>query len=192
MGHKAWIYQYMVDSKTKKIYAVSITNEKSGDAPEFKKLLSEALHNIENSTNVVVPADQLLVSADGAYDSNDNFEQCKKKDVIPVIPIRKNFSIKTKGNNVRKEQGLLQLGNCKMNSQNIKIFDDLTEEQKKANQKQWKKDIDYGRRWTVEIAFSTFKRILGEDISARVWCNVVREIKFKVMIYNLMVDYTIQ
>ncbi len=30
----------------------------------------------------------------------------------------------------------------------------------------------------VEIAFSTFKRILGEDISARVWCNVVREIKF--------------
>ena len=182
----------MVDSKTKKIYAVSITNEKSGDAPEFKKLLSEALHNIENSTNVVVPADQLLVSADGAYDSNDNFEQCKKKDVIPVIPIRKNFSIKTKGNNVRKEQGLLQLGNCKMNSQNIKIFDDLTEEQKKANQKQWKKDIDYGRRWTVEIAFSTFKRILGEDISARVWCNVVREIKFKVMIYNLMIDHTLQ
>ncbi len=155
-------------------------------------LLSEALHNIENSTNVVVPADQLLVSADGAYDSNDNFEQCKKKDVIPVIPIRKNFSIKTKDNNVRKEQGLLQLGNCKMNSQNIKIFDDLTEEQKKANQKQWKKDIDYGRRWTVEIAFSTFKRILGEDISARVWCNVVREIKFKVMIYNLMIDHTLQ
>ena len=109
-----------------------------------------------------------------------------------MIPIRKNFSIKTKGNNVRKEQGLLQLGNCKMNSQNIKIFDDLTEEQKKANQKQWKKDIDYGRRWTVEIAFSTFKRILGEDISARVWCNVVREIKFKVMIYNLMIDHTLQ
>ena len=61
---KAWIYQYMVDSKTRKIYAVSITDEKSGDAPEFKKLLSEALHNIENSVNVVVPADQLLVSAD--------------------------------------------------------------------------------------------------------------------------------
>ncbi len=64
MGHKAWIYQYMVDSKTRKIYAVSITDEKSGDASEFKKLLSEALHNVENSVNVVVPADQLLVSAD--------------------------------------------------------------------------------------------------------------------------------
>ena len=44
----------------------------------------------------------------------------------------------------------------------------------------------------VEIAFSTFKRISGEDISARVWCNVVREIKFKVMIYNLMIDHTLQ
>ena len=54
------------DSKTRKIYAASITDEKSGDAPEFKKLLSEALHNIENSVNVVVPADQLLVSVDGA------------------------------------------------------------------------------------------------------------------------------
>ncbi len=64
MGRKAWIYQDMVDSKTRKIYAVSITDEKSGDAPEFKKLLSEALYNIENSINVVVPTDQLLVSAD--------------------------------------------------------------------------------------------------------------------------------
>ncbi len=64
MERKAWIYQDMVDSKTRKIYAVSITDEKSGDASEFKKLLSETLHNIENSINVVVPADQLLVSAD--------------------------------------------------------------------------------------------------------------------------------
>ena len=55
MGRKAWIYQYMVDSKTRKIYAVSITDEKSGDTPEFKKLLSEALHNIENFTKLLYP-----------------------------------------------------------------------------------------------------------------------------------------
>ena len=42
----------MVDSRTKKIYAVSVTNDKVGDAPEFKKLLDEAIHNIENSSNV--------------------------------------------------------------------------------------------------------------------------------------------
>ena len=36
------------------------------------------------------------------------------------------------------------------------------------------------------------REALGEDISARVWCNVVREIKFKVMIYNLMVDSALE
>jgi hypothetical protein len=177
----------MVDSKTKKIYAVSVTDDSCGDAPEFKKLLDEALQNIEKSPNVV-QSDEMYVGADGAYDSNDNFDECRKQNVIPAIPVRKNFSGKAKGNTARKEQGLIQLGNCKINRKNIKMFNHLTEEEKLENQKKWKVNIKYGRRWSVEIAFSTWKRILGENISARVWCNVVREIKFKVMIYNLMID----
>ncbi len=177
----------MVDSKTKKIYAVSITDEKAGDAPEFKKLLSEAIQNIRDSPNVK-SYDDLCVGADGAYDSNENFEQCKKYNVIPVIPVRKNFSGKAKGSTARKKQGFLQLGNCKINCKNEWAFNRLTEEQKLENQKQWKINVGYGRRWSVEIAFSTFKRLFGENISAKIWCNVVREIKFKVMIYNLMID----
>ena len=124
----------MVDSKTKKIYAASITDEKSGDAPEFEELLSEALSNIENSPNVE-KSEELLVGADGAYDSNENFKECDKQNVVPVIPVRKNFSPYTKGNKTRKEQGLLQLGNCKMNPENVKSFARLTEGQKKENQK---------------------------------------------------------
>jgi hypothetical protein len=177
----------MVDSKTKKIYAVSITDDKTGDAPEFEKLLDEALQNIENSPNVI-QSDELHIGADGAYDSNENFDKCKKSNVIPVIPVRKNFSLKTDGSAVRKEQGLIQLGNCKMNHKNMKTFSQLTEEQKSENQKKWKVNVSYGKRWSAEIAFSTFKRIFGENISARVWSNVVREIKFKVMIYNLIID----
>lgn len=181
----------MVDAKTKKIYAVSVTDDSHGDAPEFKKLLSEAIYNIENSSNVEF-SDDISVGADGAYDSNENFEECKKYNVIPVIPIRKNFSGKTNGSNTRKEQGFLQLGNCKINRKNVKMFNQLTEENKLENQKQWKIDVGYGRRWSVEIAISTFKRILGENISARVWDNVVREIKFKVMIYNMMIDMAME
>jgi hypothetical protein len=97
----------MVDSNTKKIYAVSVTDEKSGDAPEFKKILDEALQNIENSTNVT-SSEELSVGCDGAYDSNDNFDECEKRNVTPVIPVRNNFSVKTKGSDVRKQQGLLQ------------------------------------------------------------------------------------
>ena len=181
----------MVDSNTKKIYAVSITDDKAGDAPEFKKLLGEALQNIENSPNVV-PSEKLSVGCDGAYDSNDNFDECTQQNVIPAIPVRRNFSIKTEGGVTRKEQGLMQLGNCKINHKNIKMFNQLTEKQKLENRNKWKIKVGYGRRWSAEIVFSTFKRIFGENVSARVWCNVVREIKFKVMIYNLMIDDTLE
>ncbi len=135
----------MIDAKTKKIYAVSVTDDSHGDAPEFKKLLSEAIQNIENSSNVEF-SDDISVGADGAYDSNENFEECKKQNVIPVIPIRKNFSGKANGSIVRKEQGFLQLGNCKINRKNVKMFNQLTEEKKLENQKQWKIDVGYGRR----------------------------------------------
>ena len=96
----------MVDAKTKKIYAVSIIDEKSGDAPEFKKLLSGALQNTKDSPNVE-QSEELLVGCDGAYDSNDNFDECEKNDVTPVIPVRNNFSVKTKGSDVRKQQDLV-------------------------------------------------------------------------------------
>ena len=127
-----------------------------------------------------------------AYDYNDNFKESKKQNVIPAIPVRKNFSGKSKGSTARKQQGLIQLGNCKTNLKNVKMFNQLTDKQKLENQNKWKKDISYGRRWSAEIAFSTWKRILGENISARVWCNVIREIKFKVMIYNLMIDTVLE
>ena len=50
----------VIDSRTMKIYAASITDEKSGNTPEFKKLLYEALQNIENSTNVIHLRNYLL------------------------------------------------------------------------------------------------------------------------------------
>jgi len=121
----------MVDNNTKKIYAVFVTDEKSGDAPEFEKLLSEALYNIENSSNVE-KSEELLVGADGAYDSNDNFETCEKNNVIPAIPVRKNFSIKTKGNIIRKKQGLMQLGNCKLDDKNMEMFNQLQKNKRKT------------------------------------------------------------
>jgi len=86
----------MVDSKTKKIYAVSVTDDSHGDAPEFNKLLDEALQNIKDSPNVT-QSNELYVGADGAYDSNENFDECRQQNIIPAIPVRKNFSIKTNG-----------------------------------------------------------------------------------------------
>jgi len=43
------------------------------------------------------------LGADGAYDSNENFEKYKQQNVIPAIPIRKNFLGKINGITARKE-----------------------------------------------------------------------------------------
>ena len=48
-----------------------------------------------------------------------------------------------------------------------------------------------GTTSAVEIAFSTFKRVLGECISARKWENVKAEIYGKVQLYNQMIDTAI-
>ena len=68
----------------------------------------------------------------------------------------------------RKEAGFRQLGgmDC-MDKMTTSKFAGLTREQKRELQKAWRRESGYNDRWSVEIAFSTFKRVLGECISAR-------------------------
>ena len=40
----------------------------------------------------------------------------------------------------------------------------LSKEERLENQKIWKKKVGYGKRWHVEITFSAFKRLFGEDV----------------------------
>ena len=35
---------------------------------------------------------------------------------------------------------------------------------KRTSEKEWKKSLDYGKRWNVEIYFSGLKRTMGEII----------------------------
>jgi hypothetical protein len=43
----------------------------------------------------------------------------------------------------------------------------------------------YGRRWAVETAFSTYKRLCGEYCMSR---NIERELKAKAYIYNTLIN----
>lgn len=62
----------------------------------------------------------------------------------------------------------------------------LTEEQRRENQKKWKRRAGYGRRWVVEIVFSAFKRIFGECVRSVKWEDIVHEIMLKVATYNMI------
>ena len=78
-----------------------------------------------------------------------------------------------------------------MDKMTISKFAGLTREQKRELQKAWRRESGYNDRWSVEIAFSTFKRVLGECINARKWENVKAEIYGKVQLYNQMIDTAI-
>jgi hypothetical protein len=52
----------------------------------------------------------------------------------------------------------------------------------------WAELVGYGRRWAVETAYSTFKRLFGEHSMARGVENIVRELAGKVSLYNMLVN----
>ena len=52
----------------------------------------------------------------------------------------------------------------------------------------WREFTGYGRRWAVETAYSTFKRLFGEHSLARDMVNIVRELRGKVSLYNMLVN----
>ena len=53
---------------------------------------------------------------------------------------------------------------------------------------EWKKKVEYGKRWLVEIVFSAFKRMFGEHLYSLKWKNMVQEVRIKVATYNRLVD----
>ena len=141
-----------VDTRTKKIYAVVITDDKCGDSPQFEELVGQAFANAEKSPNVGTSADA-GIAADGAYDTKNI-----RSYFNPLIPVRIEM-------HASKEAGFRQLGGFDHIPEHG--FADLTREQKRELQKAWRKESGYNDRWAVEIAFSTFKRVLGECMNGR-------------------------
>ena len=180
-----------VDAKTKKIYAVAITDDKCGDSPQFEELVGQALANAKKSPNSDTSAGT-KAAADGAYDAQKIRRYCDEQGIEPLIPVRIDFAGKANGCMPRKEAGFRQLGDLDcMDKTAERKFAGLTREQKREFQKAWRRESGYNDRWSVEIVFSTFKRVLGECISARKWENVKAEIYGKVQLYNQMIDTAI-
>ena len=109
--------------------------------------------------------------------------------IRPQIPVRINFSGNSGGCVSRKEAGFMQFeGFDHIDKKTEHEFADLTCQQKRELQKMWRKESGYNDRWSVEIAFSTFKRMFGECMNARKWENVKTEIYGRVCLYNHMID----
>ena len=144
-----------VDIKTKEILALEVTDEKVHDGRMLKKLVDHVLDSSSSKSNM---AKVKFVLADGAYDSNNNFQYLENKRIKPGIKVRKNSIISCKNNSFRNKQVIPQ----------SKDF------------LKWKKKRKYGRRWMAETAFSSIKRTFGEQVSATRFQNMVKEVMIKV------------
>jgi len=106
------------------------------------------------------------VIGDGAYDSGKVYGFLEGLGVEAVIKPRRNSRLDTRCPGRRLAVGWVrELG-----------YD------------AWAKLTGYGRRWAVETAYSTFKRLFGECSLARSFENIVRELVGKVALYNMLVN----
>ena len=103
---------------------------------------------------------------DGAYDSGDVFEELEARGIESVIKPRRN-SVPGTASPVRGRA--------------VREFQELGYEG-------WAEEKGYGRRWAVETAFSTFKRLFGEHSLARSMDSITRELVVKVSLYNMLVN----
>jgi hypothetical protein len=66
----------------------------------------------------------------------------------------------------------------------------LVREIKKIEEEDWKRTVNYGKRWLIEIFFAGLKRVVGEIIRAKKDGYEIQEAVFKIYCYFLMRNYT--
>ena len=144
----------VADKKTKKIVGFRVTSEKTGDSKKFIPLVKD----VSKRKKKVAKA-----YADRAYDARKNFNLLREEKIEPAIRLRKNARTRSLGSPLRREEAVLV---------------------KKLGYEGWKELKDYGKRWIVEIVFSSFKRVLGDTLRARKFLSQKAEASLKVMLYN--------
>ena len=105
--------------------------------------------------------------ADKAHDNRRSFNLLDNLNIEPAIQIRKNASTKAKGCALRRNEVLLI---------------------RELGYERWKQLKDAGRRWIVEIVFSSLKRVLGEDLLSKKFKAQKVEAGLKVMLYNKFIS----
>lgn len=102
--------------------------------------------------------------ADGVYDTKEIFELLEEKGVDPPPEIKLRKDANT---------GLSSRGKA-------------AEEFHELEYEEWKEEHNYGKRWSVEGFFSAIKRCFGETVRAARPERMVKEVKRKFALYNLV------
>ena len=106
------------------------------------------------------------VYGDGAYDSSAVYDLLARRGIEPVVKPRRNSRLDA-GSPLRRR---------------------VVDQVRRLGYDGWVRLTGYERRWAVETAYSTFKRLFGEHSLARSFENIARELAGKVALYNVLVN----
>jgi len=197
----------LVDGDTKRIVSVAVTDEAAGDGPQLKQMLEnaqehgglpckvgdDAVQGNAVGTGIVrrnmsssgipplaEPDGGAVLLADAAYASRKNVAECGRRGIEPLIRMKTSSTDRGKGRGdawgllLRRQQG----GGPR------EAVGGLPREERLENLRYWKSTVGYGTRWIVEIVISAIKRMFGEDVMARKWPNMVREVVMRLALHN--------
>jgi transposase len=127
-----------IDEKSKLIVSALLTENNCADDKKLSRLLDQYEGKLSQ------------VSADGAYDSHDCFDDIAQRGAIVTIPPQPNPKHKPKTEDQIK-----------------RTRDKVVWEIQQKGRKAWKQQSSYHRRSLVENGFYRYKQILGDNLSSR-------------------------
>jgi len=137
-----------------------VAMEVTTDDAHDSKVFPKLLEEAEKHGKIV------KVYGDGAYDSSDIYELLESKAIEAAIKPRRNSRSDTQS---------------EARGRNVSLY-------RRLGHQAWAKLKGYGRRWSVETAYSTFKQALGEFCMAKTLKNIAKELTAKAFIYNMLVN----
>ncbi len=155
---KGWIKVHIaVDVKTKKLLALYVTDERTGDGKMLPSLIEQAQRHTTGQVKHVL--------GDGAYDSKATFNYLDGHDIKAVIKTRKGSSTRARGSPARAA---------------------AVRERRKLGYDGWRDKYRYGQRWMAESYFSGVKRMFGETVRAHSQEAMFQEVMTKFILYDTL------
>ncbi len=170
--HKGWIKtHFLIDDKTGQIVNLIQTKEHVHENTVLKELTDPFLKMLET------------LLGDGAFDSEGTFRYLEENGITPIIPVRKNSSIRCRG--FRRKHVAEQLGLRRKPGRQSVLDMQTDKRSRKINQDRWKKKSGYYHRPHVESEIWSFKSTFGEGVSSKLESMRKKELIMKVNIHNM-------
>lgn len=161
---RSWFKLHIIaDTETNEVLAYLVSTEYYNDNLAFLKLMDIVL----NEGHRVA-----FVYGDAAYDSKENYRTLREKGITFIANPKGSFDENRRNCNQGKSKG------CVERARHIRFVIEHGREE-------WKRYVNYSKRWKVEGTFSDMKRLFGETIRARGPDAVANVIYWIIRAFNL-------